>query len=446
MRLENFLFKKIELWILIIVILLFLIVSITFAWLAKYSIELEKYSPKVATTVNKIMEPVDIFFKTSYKILTTGSANPSFLKVEFEPGFVIKDNYENDGYFLISAFDNKFKENSIFLYSLLDQELIKKWSPNVKLLNNLMSNNYKKTPEDLPMNFRSQHPLLLSDGGIIVNSGDGILVKLNKESEIEWFIERKFHHSIENGLDSRTVLTNIVMDEPLRLKTGHKFSEFRNDGYAIVSLDGNILEERSIAQILYDNEYYGLLFGQKWEYDKIHLNDAEFITKTDAFVKRGDIMISARNISTVFLYRPSSNKIIWLRSGPFLNQHDINYLDNGIFSIFGNDNVRGKKINSRLVQKYSGIYFYDMSKDKIIKKILLNKSKTSIDAQGRSRVLNDGKIFIDDGVQAMILSESGDVLLSYSHKQGNKIVGAMHWSRYYKKNEISDQNLNFGNK
>ena len=63
------------------------------------------------------------------------------------------------------------------------------------------------------------------------------------------------------------------MDEPLIFKTG-EFSKIRNDGYAVVSLDGKILEERSIAQILYDNEYYGLLFGQKWEYDKIHLNDA----------------------------------------------------------------------------------------------------------------------------------------------------------------------------
>lgn len=166
----------------------------------------------------------------------------------------------------------------------------------------------------------------------------------------------------------------------------------------------------------------------------------------DKFVERGDIMISARNVSSVFLYRPSTNKIIWLKSGPFLNQHDINYLGNGIFSIFGNDNVRGRRINPRLVQQYSRIYFYDMSKDKIVKIIDLKKSKTSINSQGRSRILDNGQIFIDDGVRAMILSKDGDILLRYSHKQGDKVVGAMRWSRYYKKKEISEQILNSLNK
>ena len=442
---EKFLFKKIELWIFLIVILIFLIGSITFAWLARYSIELENYSPKLALIVNKIMDPVNIFFKTTHQIVTTKSPNPLLIKVEFEPGFKIQDGYKNDGYFLISAYDEKFKENSIFLYSLIDQKLLKTWSPNVKKLNTLISNDYKLTPQDQPMVFRSLHPLLLPDGGIIISSGEGLLVRLNRSSEIVWFIESHFHHSIEQGLNNKTILTNIWMDEPLIFKTG-EFSKIRNDGYAVVSLDGKILEERSIAQILYDNEYHGLLFGQKWEYDRIHLNDAEFITQSDEFVERGDIMISARNISSVFLYRPSTNKIIWLKSGPFLNQHDVNYIGNGFFSIFGNDNVRGRRLNPRLVQQYSSIYFYDMSKDEIIKIKELNESNISINSQGRSKVLDNGQIFIDDGERAMILSKDGDILLRYSHKQGDKIIGAMHWSRYYKKNEISEQILNSLNK
>ena len=48
-------------------------------------------------------------------------------------------------------------------------------------------------------------------------------------------------------------------------------------------------------------------------------------------------------------------------------------------------------------------------------------------------------IFIDDGVQAMILSQDGEILLSYSHQQGNKLIGAMHWSRHYTSKEISEK-------
>ena len=87
-----------------------------------------------------------------------------------------------------------------------------------------------------------------------------------------------------------------------------------------------------------------------------------------------------------------------------------------------------------------------MSKDEIIKIKELNESNISINSQGRSKVLDNGQIFIDDGERAMILSKDGDILLRYSHKQGDKIIGAMHWSRYYKKNEISEQILNSLNK
>ena len=92
---------------------------------------------------------------------------------------------------------------------------------------------------------------------------------------------------------------------------------------------GKIIEERSLAQILIDNGYIGLLFGTIWQEDRIHLNDAEYIKETDGFVQRGDIMMSARNISTVLLYRPSENRIVWLKTGPFLNQHDIDYIGEG---------------------------------------------------------------------------------------------------------------------
>ena len=219
MRFENFLFKKIELWIFFLIIIFFLIGSISFAWLAKYSKQLEHYSPKLALTVNSIMDPVNIFFKTSHRLLTTGTSNPSIIKADFKPGFIIKNDVNIDGYFLISAYDNRFKENSIFLYRLSDQKLLKTWIPNINNIMSLVSNNYVKTPEDLPMNFRSQHPLLLPDGSIVISSGDGLLIKINKNSKIDWHIERKFHHSIENGLNPNTIITNIVVDDPVNLNS-----------------------------------------------------------------------------------------------------------------------------------------------------------------------------------------------------------------------------------
>ena len=37
------------------------------------------------------------------------------------------------------------------------------------------------------------------------------------------------------------------------------------------------------------------------------------------------------------LYRPSNNKIIWYKSGPWLNQHDASFMKNGNILLFDNN-------------------------------------------------------------------------------------------------------------
>ena len=56
-----------------------------------------------------------------------------------------------------------------------------------------------------------------------------------------------------------------------------------------------------------------------------------------------DHVLSIRKLSTVALVQPDSGKIKWLKTGPWLNQHDVNPLGNDRYSIFGNDVVRGFK-------------------------------------------------------------------------------------------------------
>lgn len=158
------------------------------------------------------------------------------------------------------------------------------------------------------------------------------------------------------------------------------------------------------------------------------MNDAEYIHHTDNFVRRGDIMLSIRNLSTVLLYRPSQNKVVWLKTGPFLNQHDIDYLGDGKFSIFGNDNVRFG--DNRLVYESSAVYVYDMESDVVTRETDLTNADIAINSSGRLQVLSNGNYFIDDTKRALLVSPEGKVLLYYSHEVGTGKVGVMHWSRY----------------
>ena len=178
-----------------------------------------------------------------------------------------------------------------------------------------------------------------------------------------------------------------------------------------------------------DNGYIGLLFGAKWENDRIHLNDAEFIRKNDRFVQEGDIMLSSRHLSTVFLYRPSTNKIVWLKTGPFLNQHDIDYLGNGEFLIYGNDNVNFG--NARLVKDYSSLYVYDMKNDTVSRKLGLENANVNNNSQGRSQLLDNGHFFIDDSKRVLILDSKGSIVFSYTHPINSERIGSLHWARFY---------------
>ncbi len=127
--------------------------------------------------------------------------------------------------------------------------------------------------------------------------------------------------------------------------------------------------------------------------DRIHLNDAQPIYKTVNKAQVGDIALSMRDLSTVALFRPETGKIVWLKTGPWLNQHDINQLDDGSYSIFGNNTVRVEGKKKRLLnQNNSELYIYDASSDTVKTPFaaMMEKEKIGSIMEGRFRLLENG--------------------------------------------------------
>ena len=79
-------------------------------------------------------------------------------------------------------------------------------------------------------------------------------------------------------------------------------------------------------------------------------------------------------LSAVFLYRPSSQKIIWLKNGPWLKQHDVDYMGEGIFTIFDNGTIDDNNF-SRI--KYVGHNKVNIRGQDIIRFEIEAKSKKS---------------------------------------------------------------------
>src|SRR5690606_15593821 len=121
---------------------------------------------------------------------------------------------------------------------------------------------------------------------------------------------------------------------------------------------------KSINEMLYENGYRGLLFGVgPLESDPVHLNDVQPALTSGPYWEKGDLLISLRNKSTVILFRPSTNKILWLRTGPWLYQHDADFIDDTRISIFGNNVIRNADFD--FIDKHNEQYVYDFKNDSL---------------------------------------------------------------------------------
>ena len=102
----------------------------------------------------------------------------------------------------------------------------------------------------------------------------------------------------------------------------------------------------------------------------------------------------------VMLYRPSINKVIWYQLGPWLNQHDPDFLSQSQISVFGNDVVSSyldrTAETSPFLNDGNEIYIYDFTTNETVKSyqnIMENLGYRTVTA-GRHTIFRDGSLFV----------------------------------------------------
>jgi len=443
---DKIFFKKIELWLALLLLIFGLIGTIFFGWivrdaatnkaevstLGKMALEMALIPTNLGTIIKNGLEFSDKKIVQKNTQILDRKNDGNYTKVD--------KNFNDDGILLVSAYSKEHSVSVVYLYDLLKNKIIWQWVPNpaeiIKATPSLKTAQEKgELPaEQTEISFRSQHPYLLKDGSIIITSGEGPLAKINACGKLVWSVDRQFHHSIEG--DGTNLFVPLVSDKNKGNVIGG-YGLFKDDGYARVSMDGKIIEEESVISILKRNGYEGLIFGQGARGDRIHLNDVEPILKDDGYVRAGDVMFSSRNLSTVFLYRPTTDKIIWLKTGPWLSQHDIDYLGNGRFSIFGND--VDSLAGDFLERMNSNIYVYDMKNDSITKPYgdVFHANKFLSPTQGLLRILNNSDAFVEMNEAGELYRISHDkIRWKFVSSISNLEIGALHWSRYFNRNEL----------
>lgn len=357
-------------------------------------------------------------------------------------GFRNADPHTPDsGYLLLSRFSRSHGQSIVELVRIEGFETLHSWIPPVE---QILKQGWRDESKNSPQGYRAYHPLLLNDGGLVLHSGGGPLVRLNRNADIAWLIDEYFHHSIELDHEGRLVVPLVLDWDRNDVPPG-----FRDDGYAVVTLDGSIVARHSLTDMLLENGYRGLVMGAgPFEHDRYHLNDAQPILRDVGGARRGDVALSIRHLSTVLLYRPDGGDIVWLRTGPWLNQHDVDLLPDGRFSIFGNDMIRLDAAMTRdtidrsafqPAGEISSVYVFDPASGRIeapYDEVLRGADMYSA-VEGRSRVLQDGDVYIEDTVHHRLLRLSATgIRWVYVNGSTETITGGLNWCRYLTRDEV----------
>lgn len=436
--------RKIPVWILALVVFLGINFTVIFGW----AVYLTDAGGKEFGAWGPVVVTIAAFPSLVKKVFVEVNARPPLLIDNRFPeidGFkkhgVMQDGAISDGgYLLLSAYDNSKNQSIVKLIRIHDQKIVHEWVPNINdLTKNFSPSKQLISVNDMmPYKFRIGHPLLLNDGSLIFHNFEGPLYNIDICSKKKWIINQHFHHAIERDDEGNVWVSSIM--EPVSYRNS-KFIQNRDDAIAKVSPDGSVLFKKSVAVILEENGYRGLLIGTSSnESSAIHLNEVQPALSSTRFWAKGDLLISMRHRSTVFIYRPSTSKIIWLQTGPWLNQHDPEFLGESKISVFGNDIVRAEE-NSEMVNGQNEIYLFDFRDNTVSTPYskVLRKMGVQTLTEGRQKILENGDVFVDETNYGRLLRLSPDKeIWEFMTKVDDHTAGMTNWSRYLTSDEVKD--------
>jgi hypothetical protein len=255
------------------------------------------------------------------------------------------------------------------------------------------------------------------------------LVKIAPCGDLVWTVDRLFHHAIEAAPDGGYLTSTFL--EPQTIPGVRR--QFKEDAIVHVSDNGEILYEKSVARLLIDNGLAHLIYGLDfYSDDPLHLNDVQYVPFDGPYFRRGDLFLSLRNVSAIVLYRPATNQVLWFKQGPWVNQHDVDVLDDHRIAVFNNNRFNYAKRSA--VNGANDVVVYDFASDATVSpyQAFLRQQDVRTISEGRSEILPDGDVVIEESDYGRLLRlrQNGDVEWRYVNRASDGRVYLLNWSRY----------------
>lgn len=191
---------------------------------------------------------------------------------------------------------------------------------------------------------------LFPNGDLLFNFQDssfpygGGLVKLDKDSKVVWKLARNTHHDVAVEPDG-TIWAPSLRYRPEGVPGFPNLRPwYYEDTVLEVAPDGTVRDEISVLGAL--KEFQGLLSGayalgtEVAATDPLHVNSADPLPAAwaDRFpgLKAGDLLVSLRNLNALVVIDRATRKAKRVFTGPFVRQHDGDFLPNGNLMVYDN--------------------------------------------------------------------------------------------------------------
>jgi len=450
-------FKKIEIWILYLTLLLSILFAIGLSVLVRQELVGSTKAGWISKTALTLAEiPINTLRLLGFgHDLTLEDRFPNL------DGFNGTLNSE-ETYLLLSIYDGDLQEGVVRLVDLRSFKILHTWNPDIDAFNDLIdqTDEFKYMQRDLNNSrYLLYHPLLTKKGDLIFNSINAPLRKIDACSNLVFQNTHDgFHHSVETDIDGNIWTSTHMYPQSLPIeKVGRKTPRengFKDDAIVKLSPDGEILYEKSISRILIENGMESRLSmvgtSHTFQLDPIHNNDVQPVNVDSKYWKKGDVFISLGHQSMIILWRPSTEEIVWKYESNIFHQHDVNIVSEHQISIF-NNNRKYHYPNKDIVDGNNQILIFNFDTDSIssyLSKSLVREDVRTI-SQGRGQILSNGDLFIEETNDGRTLFFNKDGTLRWTHvnraEDGN--VYRVNWSRIlYTREDIQTVNNFLTNK
>lgn len=185
---------------------------------------------------------------------------------------------------------------------------------------------------------------IYDDGDIVAGMANG-LVRLGPCGEVRWTVSEPTFHHIGERDDEGTFWHPARRIERVEYP-GIDGAPVQHDLIIrVAEEDGEVLNEISVLEILYQNDLEELIFKVNSGNlgaggDLTHLNKVAPLRRSMAseypLFEAGDLLVSLRELHLVFVFDPDTGRVKWSTSDSLIRQHDPEFIGDGWIGVFDN--------------------------------------------------------------------------------------------------------------